>query len=72
MDCKVSFPADPETGLCRSAPDAFAAALKDAGVPVDLLVLPSVVHDIDYDSSAVAAAVDSFLGSLGFLSTSEL
>lgn len=71
MDCKVSFPADPETGLCRASPDAFATALEEAGVSVDLLVLPGVVHDIDYDHPEVVQAIDSFLRRHGFLEIAE-
>ncbi len=42
-DCFLSIP-DPETGLCTASPDRFAAALKAAGVPVDVLILPGFDH----------------------------
>lgn len=61
MDCKVSFPPDPDTGRCTRSPDLFVAALQEAAVPVQLVVLPGVVHDIDYQSEAVLRAIDSFL-----------
>ena len=61
MDCKVSFPPHPDTGLCTASPDLFVAALQDAAVPVQLVVLPGIVHDIDYDSEEVLQAIESFV-----------
>lgn len=66
MDCKISFPPDPETGLCTASPDAFVAALEASSVPFELLVLPGVVHDIDYGNEQVLQAMDTFLQEHGF------
>lgn len=66
MDCKISFPPDPETGLCTASPDAFVAALEASNVPFELEVLPGVVHEIDYSNEQVLRAIDTFLQEHGF------
>ena len=58
-----------EDGLPRVESEAFASRLKDAGVDVELLLLPTASHQSVYPSSAsfadIAGAIVDFAGRLG-------
>jgi acetyl esterase/lipase len=68
-DCVVSSP-DPDTGLCRNSFDRMHAALTEAGVATDLVVIPAGRHgDVGIGSPPVAWAVTDFLERHGFPTT---
>ncbi len=68
-DCVVSSP-EPDTGLCTSSFDRMNAALTEAGVATDLVVIPAGGHgDVGIGQPPVAWAVTDFLDRHGFPTT---
>lgn len=69
QDCLIST-FDPDTGKCTASIDRMRAALAEQRVPVDVAFIPDGGHgDMSIDLPPIAAAVTSFVQSLGIPTT---